>query len=267
MIFDLDRIGGAAALNALVDTVLEAGEQALAMQRAIAAGGVERKSDMSPVTAADRAVEELLRGALERRHPEAGFLGEESGEGAQRAAELRFIVDPIDGTRAFIRGLDTWSVLVGAEWRDRPVLGIAFMPAAGDLFVAVEGHGATCNGRPLRVSEVERLDEALISHGGLEAFGGAGRAEQLCRVAARCFTSRGFADFDGYRKVLFGQADAMFDVGIEAYDICPAAVLVREAGGRFTCLEGTDSIHRGTGLATNGLVHDALLDAWRAAEA
>ncbi len=255
--FDLDHIGGARALADLVDEVLGAGELALGLYARGAASRVQRKPDRSPVTEADEAVEQRLRAFIEARFPQCGFFGEETGK--REAGSMRFLVDPIDGTRAFIRGIPTWSVLVALESDGVPVVGIAYMPASEDLFVGSLGNGATWNGRPCHVSKVAALEDAVVSHGGLGQFTDAGRADLLPKLAQRAYTCRGFADFEGYKNVLLGRCDAMVDPGVQPFDIGAAYVLVHEAGGRFTSLDGADTIHGGSGLATNGLVHDALL--------
>lgn len=257
--FDLDRIGGRRAFDALVDEVLGAGEDAVRALRDGAARRVMTKPDRSPVTEADQAVETRLRGFMERRFAHVGFVGEETGTGNADAA-LRFIVDPIDGTRAFVRGLPTWSILVGLEADGEPVAGIAHFPASGDLFVGVRGHGAYGNGRPLRVSAIDSLDGALIAHGSLQQFTAAGFGAMLTHLGERTHTQRGFADFDGYRQMLWGRADGMVDPSVQPWDLCAAAVLIREAGGRFTDLAGNETIYAGIGVASNGVVHDALLD-------
>lgn len=255
--FDLDRIGGLTALHALVSEVLAAGELALGLYARGAASRVQKKPDRSPVTEADRAVEERLRAFMAARFPDIGFLGEETG--ASEAKPMRFLVDPIDGTRAFLRGIPTWSVLVALEQAGEPVLGVAYMPASEDLFIGYLGGGATWNGRPCRVSAVEALEDAVVSHGGLGQFTDAKIADVLPRLAERAYTCRGFADFEGYKQVLLGRCDAMIDPSVKPYDIGAAAVLVREAGGRFTDFEGTETIHGGAGLASNGHVHGALV--------
>jgi len=257
--FDLDRIGGRKALDDLVDAVLEAGEIAIDLYRSGAANRFERKPDRSPVTEADRAVEEHLKAFCAKRFPEAGFFGEESG--IEGDSSFRFIVDPIDGTRAFIRGIDIWSILIGLELDEEPVLGIALMPAARDLFVGAKGGGAYYNGRPIRLSKVDALEAALICHGNLSQFTAASIGQALIRLADGTYTQRGFSDFDGYRQLLLGRADAMVDPDIKAYDVCPAAVLVREAGGTFTGFGGEPSIHSGGAVASNGqgTLHEDLL--------
>ena len=254
--FDLDRIGGRRALDALVDVVVDAGDEARRMfERGQA--HVETKPDRSPVTLADKMVEDRVRAYLARAHPSAGFLGEETGASGPSGA-LRFVLDPIDGTRAFVRGLDTWSVLCGLEADGAPCVGIAYMPAARDLFVGVIGGGAHDGGRACRVSRVATLGDATITHGVLAQFTDNGLAHVLPRLAERT-SARGLSDFDGYRQLLRGKVDAMIDPGVKAWDLCAPAVLVREAGGRLTSFAGQDSIHGGSSLATNGLVHDELL--------
>lgn len=256
--FDLSRIGGRRAFRGLVDEVLACGEVALSLYDRGAASRVETKPDRSPVTEADRRVEERLRAYLATHFPEAGFFGEETGT-SNESAELQFIVDPIDGTRSFVRGLPTWTILVGLVDRGKPVAGIAYMPAAQDLFTGIAGEGADHNGRPCHVSSVGSLADALVSHGGLNQFHFQSISDRLPRMASSIYTTRGYADFDGYRQLLLGRADAMVDPDVKPYDICVPYLLVHEAGGRMTSIEGAPTFDAGSGLASNGLVHDELL--------
>lgn len=257
--FDLGRIGGHRGLAALVDEVLGAGEDALRLYRSGAAERTQIKPDRSPVTEADQAVEHRLRGYLAARYPNAAFLGEETGASEDTHTSLRFVVDPIDGTRAFVRGIPTWSILVGLEAEGIPSVGIALFPATGDLYVGVRGAGATGNGRPLSVSAVRSLEDACVCHGSLQQFTAHDVAHLLPRIATRTHTQRGFADFDGFRNVLHGRADAMIDPGVQPWDLCAAAVLVREAGGEFTSMAGEPTIYGMSGLASNGHLHRELV--------
>jgi histidinol-phosphatase len=257
--FDLDRIGGRRSLLDLIDEVLGAGEEALRLYRAGVANRTKRKPDRSPVTEADEAVEKRLSMYLRKRFPEAGFLGEETGSSGPASAGLRWVVDPIDGTRAFIRGIPTWSILVGLEAEGRPALGVAYMPGAEDLFVGIAGDGAWGNGRPLHVSRVDSLEECAVAHGALSQFTDLQLGHLLPRLGQRTYTQRGFADFDGYRQLLLGRVDAMIDPGVAPWDICAASVIVREAGGTLTSFDGEETIHDGSSLASNGCVHEALL--------
>ncbi|HJL20155.1 MAG TPA: inositol monophosphatase family protein [Sandaracinaceae bacterium LLY-WYZ-13_1] len=257
--FDLGRIGGHRAFAELLDEVLAAGEHALRLYRQGAANRMSKKPDRSPVTEADEAVEERLLKYLRKRYPDAGFLGEETGRSGPSEAGLRWVVDPIDGTRAFIRGIPTWSILVGLERDGVPVLGVAYMPAAEDLFVGIAGEGARANGRPVHVSQVEHLADATITHGALSQFTDLQLGHLLPRLGQQTYTQRGFADFDGYRQLVLGRVDAMIDPGVAPWDICAAAVIVREAGGRLTSLAGEDTIHGGGAVASNAAIHDALV--------
>jgi histidinol-phosphatase len=260
--FDLDRLGGRLALDAIVDEVLAAGSAARRMFEEGQAH-VAIKADRSPVTAADRMVEERLHGFLARRFPACGFLGEETGTRTGSHPSLSFVLDPIDGTRAFMRGLTTWSVLLALLDGERPVLGVAYLPAEDDLFVAYEGGGAYRNGRPLRVSNVDALEDASISHGALAQFHTDGSIEALVGLGTATHSQRGLTDFDGYRRLLQGRIDAVIDPAVTVWDVAPAAILVREAGGRFTDLDGAETVLGRGALATNGLVHDALLARFR----
>lgn len=125
--------------------------------------------------------------------------------------------------------------------------------------VGVRGDGARFNGSRMTVSTVASKDEAVICHGSLQQFTDAGAGNLLPRLGERTFTQRGHSDFDGYRQMLLGKADAMVDAGVKAWDICPAAVLIREAGGRFSDFGGKATVHGGDFLATNGLIHDEML--------
>jgi histidinol-phosphatase len=260
--FDLDRLGGHRALDAIVDEVLAAGDAARRMFEEGQAH-VTVKADRSPVTEADRRVEERLRGFLAQRFPDCGFLGEETGARAGAHPSLSFVLDPIDGTRAFMRGLTTWSVLLALLDGDRPVLGVAYLPAERDLFVAYEGGGARQNGRPLRVSRVGALEDASISHGALAQFHSDGSTDALVALGTCTHSQRGLTDFDGYRRLLEGRIDAVIDPAVSVWDVAPAAILVREAGGRFTDLDGVATVRGRGALATNGLVHHALVERFR----
>jgi histidinol-phosphatase len=125
----------------------------------------------------------------------------------------------------------------------------------------VRGRGATHNGRPVSVSKVSVLADATVTHGCLQQFTECGLGEALRRLAGATDSARGFPDFDGYRQVLLGRSDAMVDPGVKPYDICAAAVLIREAGGTLTSIEGQETIYAGSAIASNGLIHDELVAA------
>lgn len=260
--FDLDRLGGRRFLDALLGEVLAAGEEARRLFSAGAAARARRKPDRSPVTEADVAVERRLHDFLERACPDAAFLGEESapGEWSATHAGLRFIVDPIDGTRAFMRGLDSWGILIGLEDDGDPVLGIVNLPAREQLFVGVRGAGAYKNGAPIRVSQVDVLADAAIAHGQLAQFAEQGVLPLLPRLATDTYTQRGISDAYAHTLVLDGTLDAMIDPGVKPWDLCAVVPILEEAGGRFSDFFGARTVHGGCGLASNGLVHGELLE-------
>jgi len=260
--FDMDLIGGRRGLAELVDVVVQAGQHALALFKQGAASTMQLKADQSPVTEADKAVERHLRAWIESRLPQAGILGEEEEERVGTAEGVRFVIDPIDGTRAFIRGLDSWSVLVGVEYRATPCVGVAYLPAKDEIFVGVLGHGATGNGRTLRVSETARLDRSLIMHGGANQFAQSFRGALLDAVAESTFTQRCLGDFLNFRALLLGQADGLIEAEVKPWDLCAPAVLVREAGGILTSSRGEHSIYGGDVVAGNAAIHPQLLALW-----
>ncbi len=260
--FDLDRVGGRRFLDALLGEVLGAGQDALRLFSAGAAARATRKPDRSPVTEADVAVERRLREFLARACPDAAFLGEESapGEWSTTHAGLRFIVDPIDGTRAFMRGLDSWGILVGLEDDGDPVLGVVCLPARERLLVGVRGQGAYANGAPIRVSRVDKLADAAIAHGQLAQFAEHDCLPLLPLLATETYTQRGISDAYAHTLVLEGLLDAMVDPGVKPWDLCAIVPILEEAGGRFTDFQGARTVHGGAGIASNGLVHDELLE-------
>ncbi len=263
--FDLARIGGRSALDSLLLEVRRAGELAMRLFAEGAPERAEKKPDRSPVTEADRAVENRLREYFTRVTPEIAFEGEETGR--REGSELRWLVDPIDGTRAFLRGLDTWSILIGLvesrEGEEVPMAGIAYLPARDQLFWGVKGHGAYVNGAPCRLSAVTALDDAAVGHGALSQFDAAGRLDLLTALSQGTYTQRGFADFANYAELLQGRLDAVIDPDVQAYDIAPAALLVQEAGGRFSDEGGAPTLRGDIFIASNGSLHSELLTLMR----
>ncbi len=260
--YRLPRSGQRVQLTALVDEVRAAGQEALELAEQGAAGRHRKKADRSPVTEADERVEQRLRAWFSRELPEVAFLGEEEGlgeSGSPKTPTVRAVVDPIDGTRAFIRGLDTWSVLVGIEEDQVPVVGVVYMPARDAMYVAAEGVGAMCNGRRLAVSACSTLDEALVAHGGLNQFAAEQQETLVPLLARRTYTQRCWGDFANYAALLAGQADGVVEAGLKPWDLCAVAVLVREAGGRITSFSGNPSMYEGSAVASSPRIHNALL--------
>jgi histidinol-phosphatase len=241
---------------------------ALAIDAARAAGAVamryfesglqvDTKPDRTPVTQADREAEALIRARIAACYPDHRFLGEELG--GQAADGFVWIIDPIDGTKNFIRGLPFFAVQLALHQHGEPVLGVSYAPALDELLAAERGKGATCNGSPIHVSAVNRLTDAFVAHGGLDVFDKHGYAPGLSELGRRSMSIRGYGDFYGYHLLARGKVDVMLEAGIAAWDIAALRVIVTEAGGRFTDLSGQAPELPANSLATNGVLHDEIV--------
>jgi histidinol-phosphatase len=218
---------------------------------------VSIKADASPVTEADRGAEHAIIEVLRQRAPGYGFLGEELGESGPR--ERRFIIDPIDGTRNFIRRIPSWAVLLGLEEDGVITAGVVFQPATGALHTARRGGGAWRDGARLRVSPVDELARALVVHASVNFVRRTRYWEGFLRLADRTEVQRGFGDFSAYLLVAEGKGEIALSTTVKAWDVAPLKLMVEEAGGRMTDLDGGDGIYSSTVFASNGRLHDAAL--------
>jgi len=221
---------------------------------------VTLKADQTPVTQADREAEAAIVERLRAAFPDVGILGEEFG--AQGAQGHRWIIDPIDGTKNFIRGIPYWATLIALEEDGEITVGVVHAPATGDLLWARRGAGAFANGRPLRVSAIDRLAEATLLHSSLTYLRRLEPArywDGFLRLVDATGRQRGFGDYFGYTFVLRGQAELMLEADLKPWDLAPFKVLFEEAGGRFSDFEGRPTIYSGTALASNGRLHDEAL--------
>jgi len=214
--------------------------------------GVHVKSDNSPVTEADMLAEKVIRETLSARFPTFGFYGEESGR-HHMDAEAVWIVDPIDGTKSFERDTPFFSTQI-ALWRGgRAVLGVSSAPVYGELAWAEEGAGAFMNGRPIRVSAITELSKATVSFGNVKALARSEAWAGMRELFERAYSTRGYGDFVHYHLLARGALDAVIETDLSIYDMAALAVIVREAGGSFTDLEGGAlSLDTHTVLASNG---------------
>ena len=235
---------------------------------------VTNKADASPVTQADIAAEGILRRELLGRFPGDGFLGEETG-GTEGTSGYVWVVDPIDGTKSFIRGVPLWSTLVGCRQGgvDGPgVVGVIAIPALDETVWAARGGGAwhrrgTSAETRARVSRRASLGEALVCSSAFTSFadrpdsmgGAAGGRIARDGLEEACLVSRTWGDGYGYLMVATGRAELMVDPLMNAWDAAAVETVIREAGGRFTDWQGRERIDSGEGIASNGLVHDAAL--------
>jgi len=234
-----------------------AGRAALPYFRAGVA--VERKPDRSPVTAADRDAEAAILAIVRAAFPAASILAEESGAHAGDP-ELRWIIDPLDGTRGFTRGGRFWGPLIALEHRGQTVAGAAALPAAGELYVAARGRGCfDADGARVRLSRIDDWSEATLSVGELPRLFATPQAAGVRRLVDTAASSRCWGDVGGACMVLAGRAEAWLEADVQRWDLGPFPILFAEAGGRFTTLEGDQDLSRGNAVCSNGLVHDHVL--------
>ncbi|MCP3913193.1 MAG: hypothetical protein GY713_19860 [Actinomycetia bacterium] len=215
---------------------------------------VDNKPDGSPVTEADRAAEKFVRDELARRHPDDGVIGEEFPNTEGRSGR-RWIVDPIDGTQSFIRKVPLFSTLLAVEDEHGSAIGIIVLPAVDEIVAAGRGRGCTWNGSPCAVSTTESLDGALVTS---SAFTNWPLAD-LETLQGHQAKLRTWGDAYGYAMVATGRADVMVDPEVELYDVAAMPVIINEAGGQFTSVDGRPGPRHGSGLASNGILHDELV--------
>jgi histidinol-phosphatase len=195
---------------------------------------VEIKQDGTPVTEADRAGERAIRAVLREATPEIGILGEEYG--AEGSGGRCWIVDPIDGTISFSRGLPLFGTLIALVEEERPVLGLIDLHALGERTLGWRGGGVRCNGAPVRVSSCARLEDAIVAHGDPVALEGFGQRDAWLALARDLPRLRGYTDCFGHAQVVRGSVDAMVDLSLNTWDAAATQILVEEAGGRCETL-------------------------------
>ena len=218
---------------------------------------IEYKGDRSPVTRADRECEQRIIEVLQAAYPDYGVCGEEFGERAGRGA--RWIVDPIDGTKNFIRGIPYFATLIALEEDGEVVAGVVYAPAGDDLLYAHKGHGAFDRSGRVHVSHRTALRDSLVVFGGLDVFRRRGQWHAFERLVEASGRQRGFGDYFGHTFVARGQAEAMIEQEVKPWDLAAIKILIEEAGGRFTDFSGTATIYGGSAIASNGMVHEAIL--------
>jgi len=236
-----------------VEAAYLAGRRTLAYFNAGVA--VETKADQTPVTCADREAEQVIRQRIMRVYPDHAILGEEQGS-TGGGGDYRWIIDPIDGTKAFIHGVPLYGVLIGVEVRGAAAVGVIYMPALDELVWAADGLGCWWNGRRARVSEVAKLEEATLLTSSVTSC--QARSDAFDQLAGKVKLTRTWGDCYGYLLVATGRAEIMIDPQLNPWDVAPMPPILREAGGGFTDWSGGDSIHAGDGAATNGKLLEAV---------
>lgn len=221
---------------------------------------VQTKADLSPVTEADVQAEKAIRAVLERAFPHYGFYGEETGQRAIEAENL-WLVDPVDGTKSFVRETPFFSTQIALMRAGELVLGVSSAPAYGELAWAEKGRGAVLNDRSIRVSSIAELGQAFISTGNLKSLTGNKGWERLGALIGRVARVRGYGDFVHYHLLARGALEAVIESDVNILDIAALTVVVREAGGVFTDLEGRPvGLETGSVLAGNAELHAAVLE-------
>lgn len=218
---------------------------------------VRTKPDLTPVTEADLAIEAMVREAVAERFPGDAVLGEEGGLGGDGART--WIVDPIDGTKNFARGIQVWATLLALEADGECALGVASAPALGERYAAVRGGGARLNGEEIRVSDVSEIAAAQVLHGGIKHWLARPDEAEFLSLARDARRTRGFGDFWGHALVARGAAEVMAEPNLHVWDYAAMAVIVEEAGGRVTALDGGPLRDGGSVLSTNGRLHEEVV--------
>ena len=232
---------------------------------------VEAKPDLTPVSDADRNVEESLRSRIADARPDDAVSGEEFGTSGK--ARRRWVIDPIDGTKNYVRGVPVWATLIALLDDDEPVVGVVSAPAMGRRWWAARGMGAWASSGPhaeadgaeerLAVSQVRRLEDASLSYSELSEWVSVGRRDAFLALSDRVWRTRAYGDFWSYMLVAEGAVDLAAEPQLSLWDVAAVAPIVTEAGGRFTDLNGNDGVHGPGAAATNGQLHDAFVAALR----
>ena len=216
------------------------------------------KADLTPVTQADTQIEAMVREQIAAAFPDDRVLGEEEGGDASGDGRV-WIVDPIDATANFARGIPIWATLIALQVDGEQVLGLVNAPALGERYAAVVGGGATCNGEAIGVSTLSSLGESQLLFAGLGDWSEGTRGERVRETLAGAKRTRGFGDFWGHMLVARGSAEAMVEPELSLWDYAALVPIVREAGGRMTAIDGGPLRHHGSVLTTNGVMHDELV--------
>lgn len=220
-----------------------------------------RKDDLSPVTKVDREVEALIRDIVLSNHPHHRILGEEGGVSGDTHSPYLWVVDPIDGTKKYIRGLPEFAVLIAVFCGEQVIVGVSHAPALNETIVASRNGGAFLNDRrQLHVSSIRKISEVFLTHGENRLFSQTGHLTNLVTLCDDVWGTKGFEDFLSYHLVAGGRIDAVLESKTNIWDIAAVSLIVEEAGGKVTDLYGNPlSVNSSSVIATNGLVHDRIV--------
>ena len=251
-----------ADLSFAIEVCKEAGKTALRhFKRGVE---VTMKPDNTPVTLADQECETLIREMISKRFPDDALLGEEAGESsAGSSSKRKWIIDPIDGTYNFARGIPVFSVLLALEEDAEIVAGVVHNPAMEETFYAERGGGAYRNAERIQVSKIAEIENSQFLFGAANRILNAGLWDGFTQAIRKSYRQRGLGDYLDFSYVFEGKAEAMIEVGLKAWDIAPMKVIIEEAGGQFSDLAGTNSVYTGNCLVSNGKLHEAYLSLFK----
>jgi len=218
---------------------------------------VETKPDRTPVTEADRATERAIRDVIQGRRADDAIHGEEFGTTGR--GDRRWIIDPIDATMNFVRGVPVWATLIALEDAEGVAVGVVSSPALGQRWWAGRGLGAHRNAEPMRVSGIDRIEDAHLSYNSLVALEAHGMRPQGEALSQRCAQTRGYGDFLSFMFLAAGGLEIVIEPIAAEWDLAPLIVIVEEAGGRFCDATGTRTIRGGNAIATNGALHEEVM--------
>lgn len=220
---------------------------------------VESKPDMTPVSEADRDAEEQLRRRLRAERPDHAVLGEEFGLDGPERASCRWVLDPIDGTKNYVRGIPVYGTLIALQRDGHSEVGVVSAPALGRRWWAATGEGAHADGHPIHVSKVARIEDAHLSYASLTGWDERGLGPQFHTLARRFWRTRAFGDFWQHMLVAEGAIDVALEPEVSLWDLAALQVIVEEAGGRFTDLDGRAWPEGGNAVSSNGVLHEEVL--------
>lgn len=218
------------------------------------------KPDKTPVTLADKEAEKVIKNVIKGVFPDHSFLGEEEGVD-NHLSEYRWIIDPIDGTKNFMRQINIWGALLALEKNGELILGVTNAPLLKELTVAEKGRGAYKNNKKLKVSNIEKLEDSFIAHGTLSSFNKINKVENLLKLCNGVLSNRGFGDFWPHIFVAEGKIDCLIEANVKYWDMAATKLIIEEAGGIVTDIYGDNLNDKSTTMiATNGKIHSQVLE-------
>jgi histidinol-phosphatase len=222
---------------------------------------VRTKVDLTPVSEADEEVERMIRERLAAVRPDDGIVGEEYG--VTGSATRRWVIDPIDGTKNYVRGIPVYATLIGLADGDRAIAGVVSAPAMSRRWWASAGDGAFCNGRAMHASRIGELSESHVAYDSVTDHDRHGSADALLSLIRQCHRARGFGDFWIHMLVAEGAIEIAVEPAVAPWDMAAVQVIVEEAGGRFTDFAGNARFDGGSAISTNGILHERVLEHFR----